>query len=57
MDAPHYAFTPLELQRLIAYRAAVRAGFYTEWPPSQACGPVVLPRATACLDPQSAERR
>ena len=24
--------TPTELARLVAYRAAVRAGFYTDWP-------------------------
>jgi hypothetical protein len=24
--------TPTELARLVAYRSAVRAGFYTDWP-------------------------
>ena len=28
---PRYAFTNAELNRLEVYRAAVRAGFYSEW--------------------------
>ncbi len=56
-DNPVHPFTLHELERLIVYRAAVRAAFYTDWPPSRARGRVVLPRATACLDAHPAQRR
>jgi hypothetical protein len=56
-DNPVYPFRLHELERLIAYRAAVRAGFYTDWPPTQARRPAVRLRATVCLDAHSAERR
>jgi hypothetical protein len=42
VEAPlaRYQFTPAELARLEAYRGAVRAGLYTDWPrlPAQARG-------------------
>jgi hypothetical protein len=31
VDRPNGTFTTLELERLAAYRAAVVAGFYTDW--------------------------
>jgi hypothetical protein len=35
MWSSDYPFTPAELRRLAVYRTAVRAGFYSEWPPSK----------------------
>jgi hypothetical protein len=32
MTTTTYPFTDQELQRLASYRAAVAAGFYTDWP-------------------------
>ena len=32
MDPPNSLFTANELSRLIVYRAAVQAGFYSDWP-------------------------
>ena len=37
VDQPNSTFTNLELARLAAYRAAVVAGFYTDWDGSATC--------------------
>ena len=36
VDSPYSTFTTPELERLAAYRAAVAAGFYTDWDGSAA---------------------
>ena len=47
---PAYAFTPPELQRLRAYRAAVHAGFYADFFPPPA-GERVTTARSSCLSP------
>jgi len=37
VDQPNTTFTTSELSRLVAYRAAVAAGFYSDWDGSATC--------------------
>jgi hypothetical protein len=57
MELSVHAFTPPELQRLIAYRAAVRAGFYTDVLTRQPRAPRIGPYAAHSRTAQSPERR
>jgi hypothetical protein len=57
MELSVHAFTPPELQRLIAYRAAVRAGFYTDVLTRQPRAPRIGPYAAHSRIAQSPERR
>lgn len=51
VDQPNGTFTTSELARLAAYRAAVQAGFFTDWDGSASCTDTALlawlPRASA----------
>jgi hypothetical protein len=55
---PKGTFTPAELARLAAYRAAVKAGFYTDWDGSASSTDVeVLAWLGGTRDPLSVDER